>query len=169
MTGIEEMKDGQNNLMQKVNRKDVETKRKIIEYFGKESWENVEGEEKGNHSLVKCPICFKKYKKSLSLLCMNNKKDRLGNKKAMKCGLILRSKVSYEEVSSAANEAMVRLNEEFKEKYNTSFEATVVKLKNLENKKSQKDLSKRIKRDIENKWKETSVLRFVTTSFIKTF
>ena len=64
-------------------------------------------------------------------------------------------------VKKAATKALSELNEEFQANFNTSFEKTILQIKNVEQRKIKVDVAKQMKKKIEDRWKETSILRFV--------
>lgn len=148
-------------LMQDVNRQSTETKQRIKDTFGLDSWNKVNDLEKVNHSLFECGICKKKYKSTLSLLCIYSAHDKVLPQIAFKAGLHKKEVIPEAKISQATNETVEKLNVEFEDKFGKSFESEFERLKGLKDKKAEDKLSKQIIKNIENSWKETSVLRFV--------
>lgn len=155
------------DIIQKVNRRSADDRKKMERIFGKDSWLKLTDEERKLHRLFSCPICLKRYKASLAPLVATKKRFRLGQTIAKKAGLV-KPKVYKEKAMSDACKVLSELNTQFKEKYNQSFDATLTQLRPGKKQDTTEKIRKQTVKDIENEWKKTSVLRFVHSSRVMT-
>ena len=132
-----------------LGKKDPAAKKSVLSIFSTDSWPNLEQLKKAKHSPTDCQGCLKDpiYKNALSKLPIKT------NRKAFLYYFDGKNSVVLQDVT---NEILSDLNCDFKSRFNVNFTSQVTK--SAKSSKIEKENTARaITKDIEAKWKQTSV------------